>query len=171
MAVFRILPYANMEGTTHLIPEERYGAIFQDLYPRSFLWPQLPEGGDWRVRVPCLITWAANIALPLQSALFSVVLVDGGWRWATVQGVAWTLVVVYAALLASTAMVHSYWRDRKTGLIWDPPVHRRRGGPGHQQQRARRLPRHRAPRHPRRAAVGPAPPRGRQAGLLGLGPT
>ena len=115
VAVFRVLPFSRM---VHQAPEERFGAIFQDLYPKSYLWPQLI--GTWHVWVPCLVAWVANLALPLQSSLFAVVRVDGVWRWAAVQGVVWTLVVLYFAILASVGILHLYWRDRMTGLIWDP---------------------------------------------------
>jgi hypothetical protein len=114
LAIFRILPFRKMVGYT---PDERYGALFQDLYPRSFLWPHLK--GNWHTWVPCLIAWVGNFAVPLQSTLFTPNRVNGGWRWATVQGVAWTLVVLYLALLASVVILYLYWRRRDTGLIWD----------------------------------------------------
>ncbi|KAK4137017.1 hypothetical protein BT67DRAFT_374319 [Trichocladium antarcticum] len=113
--IFRILPFARLASEAR---EEREGAIFQDLYP-SFLWPRLV--GPWNVWVPILVSWLMNFTIPLQSALFTVILVDQSWTWATVQGVAWTLVALYLALLASMVIVWRYWaRLESTGLIWDP---------------------------------------------------
>ncbi|KAJ9155201.1 Protein piccolo [Pleurostoma richardsiae] len=114
--VFRILPFARLASNYKSI---RKGALFQDFYPKSFLWPHIV--GPWQVWVPAVIIWLANITLPLQSSLFTVILVDGEWRWATVQGVAWTLVALYIALLAAAVIQWWYWESHsKTGLLWDP---------------------------------------------------
>ncbi|GAB1311697.1 Phosphoribosylaminoimidazole-succinocarboxamide synthase [Madurella fahalii] len=113
--MFRILPFARLASK---LREEREGALFQDLYT-SFLRPQLV--GPWNVWVPILVTWLMNFTIPLQSSLFTVILVDQTWYWATVQGVAWTLVALYLALLVSTVIVWRYWATLETtGLIWDP---------------------------------------------------
>ncbi|KAK3336644.1 hypothetical protein B0T19DRAFT_378587 [Cercophora scortea] len=114
--MFRILPFVHLASDHE---DEREGAVFEDLYPRSFLWPQLI--GTWHIWVPILIVWLINLTIPLQSSLFTVVLLDGVWKWATVQGVAWTLVALYLALLAATVVLCVYWaRVESTGLIWDP---------------------------------------------------
>lgn len=111
----RILPFARLASEAR---EAREGALFQDLYP-SFLWPRLV--GPWNVWVPLLVTWLMNFTIPLQSSLFTVILVDQTWTWATVQGIAWTLVALYLALLASTVIVWRFWATLETtGLIWDP---------------------------------------------------
>ncbi|KAK4103001.1 hypothetical protein N658DRAFT_331452 [Parathielavia hyrcaniae] len=113
--IFRLLPFARLASN---VPTERDGALFQELYP-SFLWPRLV--GPWNVWVPVLVTWLMNFTLPLQSSLFTVILVEETWTWAAVQGVAWTLVALYLALLASTILVWRYWASLETtGLIWDP---------------------------------------------------
>ncbi|KAK3392971.1 hypothetical protein B0H63DRAFT_443254 [Podospora didyma] len=114
--VFRTIPFVRLASNHR---DERDGALFQDLYPDSFLWPQLI--GTWNVWVPILATWLINFTIPLQSSLFTVIWVDGQWMWATVQGVAWSLVALYLVLLASTVVVWRYWAGLKnTGLIWDP---------------------------------------------------
>ena len=114
--MFRIIPFARLASDE---PEERDGAIFHDLYIKSFLWPRLV--GPWQVWVPTFVVWLMNITIPLQSSLFTVIWVEGAWRWATVQGVAWTLVALYMALFVSTIIVWRYWATmEKTGLIWDP---------------------------------------------------
>ncbi|KAG7291800.1 hypothetical protein NEMBOFW57_001821 [Staphylotrichum longicolle] len=113
--MFRMLPFVRLASEK---PEDRDGALFQELYP-SFLWPRLV--GPWNVWVPVLVTWLISFTIPLQSSLFTVILVDQTWTWATVQGVAWTLVALYLALLASTVIVWRYWASLDTtGLIWDP---------------------------------------------------
>lgn len=113
--MFRMLPFVRLASEK---PEDRDGALFQELYP-SFLWPRLV--GPWNVWVPVLVTWLISFTIPLQSSLFTVILVGQTWTWATVQGVAWTLVALYLALLASTVIVWRYWANLDTtGLIWDP---------------------------------------------------
>ena len=113
--MFRMLPFVKLASENQ---EEREGALFQELYP-SFLWPRLV--GPWNVWVPTLVTWLMSFTIPLQSSLFTAILSDGTWMWATVQGVAWTLVALYLLLLASTIIVWRYWASlENTGLIWDP---------------------------------------------------
>ncbi|KAK3298506.1 uncharacterized protein B0H64DRAFT_453814 [Chaetomium fimeti] len=113
--IFRMLPFVKLASEAQ---EEREGALFQEMYP-SFLRPRLV--GPWNVWVPILVTWLMSFTIPLQSSLFTAVLVDQSWKWATVQGVAWTLVALYLALLASTIIVWRYWANlENTGLIWDP---------------------------------------------------
>ncbi|KAI1357626.1 hypothetical protein F5Y08DRAFT_323868 [Xylaria arbuscula] len=115
-AVFRIFPLSAMASDDRT---ERRNAVFLPLYPKSFLWPQL--FGPWQVWVPTVVVWLMNFTIPLLSSLYTVVLVDGVWRWSTVQGVAWTLVALYVSLLVATVVLFIYWRHRKTGMIqtWD----------------------------------------------------
>lgn len=113
--LIRIRPYARLASAEKI---GRQNAIFDELYPKSFLLPQL--AGTWDIWVPMLITWVMNITLPLQSCLFTVIYVDGNWRWATVQGVAWTLVALYILLTAAIAIELTHWLKGKTGVMWDP---------------------------------------------------
>ncbi|KAI1311187.1 hypothetical protein F5Y03DRAFT_343753 [Xylaria venustula] len=115
-AVFRVFPLSAMASDDR---HERRNAVFLPLYPKSFLWPQL--FGPWHVWVPTVVVWLINFTVPLLSSLYTVVLVDGVWKWSTVQGVAWTLVALYVALLLSTVVLFVYWRDRRTGMVpkWD----------------------------------------------------
>lgn len=136
--IFRILPgllaaiillYAQCIMTTQLrlwpliaLNQNHRGnnknALFMDMYPRSFLWPH--KIGSWGESLPFIITWLMNFTLPLQSCLFTVILVDGKWKWATTQGVAWVLVVLYIVLFTSTFITRRVWRNQRTGLAWDP---------------------------------------------------
>lgn len=115
ITMLRIRPFARLAAADK---ETRLDAIFDDMYPTSFLRPQLV--GTWHVWVPNLITWLMNFTLPLQSCLFTVIYVDGKWKWATVQGVAWALVALYALLLLAISIEMFCWLVGKTGVMWDP---------------------------------------------------
>ncbi|KAK4168657.1 protein piccolo [Cladorrhinum sp. PSN259] len=113
--IFRTLPFVRLASERLA---DRDGAIFQELYP-SFLWPKLV--GPWNVWVPILVTWLMNFTIPLLSSLFTVILADETWTWATCEGVAWALVGLYVLLLISTTITWRYWAMlEQTGLIWDP---------------------------------------------------
>lgn len=113
--MLRMRPFARLAARTRTA---RQDALFDDLYPTSFLRPQLV--GTWRIWVPNLIIWLMNFTLPLQSCLFTPIYVDGNWRWATVQGVAWALVALYILLLSAIVMQLTCWLNGKTGVVWDP---------------------------------------------------
>lgn len=115
VTMLRMRPFARLAAANK---EARLDAIFDEMYPTSFLRPQLI--GTWRIWVPNLITWLMNFTLPLQSSVFTVIYVDGRWRWATVQGVAWALVALYLLLFIAISIELSYWLIGKTGLMWDP---------------------------------------------------
>ena len=116
--VFRIYPFVLLASHR---ADEREKALFQDMYPTSFLRCP-PLIGPWNLWVPVLVMWIANFSIPLQSALFTTVALGDTRYWATIQGVAWVLVAMYLSLFASTAVLWRFWtrRDLNTGLIWDP---------------------------------------------------
>ncbi|KAL2112832.1 hypothetical protein VUR80DRAFT_6403 [Thermomyces stellatus] len=114
LTTYRILPFERMSNED---PNERYGAIFLDLYPRSFLWPRL--AGPAPVKIYAFAAWLMNFSLPLLSALFGMVYVEGDWMWATVQGVAWTLVALYLVYLVGLGILGWFWFRRETGMLWD----------------------------------------------------
>ncbi|KJR82652.1 uncharacterized protein SPSK_03016 [Sporothrix schenckii 1099-18] len=118
--IIRIHPFSRMQALENPHPERRNGAIFDNLYPGLFLWPQVSNTVPWRTRLPLLTLWLTNISVPLQGSLFSVVSAGGDWRWATVQGIAWTLVVFYVCLTAAVITILIDWHIHSTGLIWDP---------------------------------------------------
>lgn len=113
-ASLRTLPFAIMAKDD---PRERYLALFQDLYPTSFLRPQLV--GPWQLMAFDLATWSAAFTVPLQSAAFTCIYVKDEWVWATTQGVVWALVALYAFLFVSTTMLMAFWFRQWTGLRWD----------------------------------------------------
>ncbi|RDW61289.1 hypothetical protein BP5796_11181 [Coleophoma crateriformis] len=113
--VGRISPFALMAMDD---AKDRTNALFLDLYPKSLLWPRC--NGDMMMTTSNLLCWLVIFTIPLQSSLFSAVPVSGGWRWATVQAVAWTLVVIYFLVLVGIISTSILFSKRATGLIWDP---------------------------------------------------
>ncbi|PKS09389.1 hypothetical protein jhhlp_004004 [Lomentospora prolificans] len=114
ITTLRILPFERMSRDD---PLERHGAIFQRLYPKSFLWPHLV--GPMPIKVCIFVTWLLNFTVPLLSTLFGIIYLEGEWIWATVQGVAWTLVVFYIFYLVALGLLAWFWFGRVTGMIWD----------------------------------------------------
>lgn len=111
-AAFWVLPFSAMASDDR---NERRDSVFLPLYPKSFLWPQL--GGPWNIWIPIFNVWLLNFTIPLQSSLFTVILVDGNWVWATVQGVAWTLVALYVSFMLSLVVLFVFWNRRRTGMM------------------------------------------------------
>ncbi|KAI1211823.1 uncharacterized protein F4807DRAFT_378033 [Annulohypoxylon truncatum] len=111
-AAFWVLPFSSMASDDR---NERRDAVFLPLYPKSFLWPQL--GGPWNIWIPIFNVWLLNFTIPLQSSLFTVILVDGNWIWATVQGVVWTLVALYVSFMLSLVVLFVFWNRRRTGMM------------------------------------------------------
>lgn len=120
LAVIRIRPFALMATAIRPGNCNHNGPIFDSLYPHSLLWPPLLDSGTCHTWVPLLGFWLMNLAVPLQSAVFSVVIIDGKMRWATVQGVAWALVGLYSSVAATAFMLLAYSHNRLTGLLCDP---------------------------------------------------
>ena len=115
-AMFRILPFVRLASDKI---EQRERSIYMDLYPAHSLWPKLID--EWEMWMFVFVSWLINFTLPLQSALFTPILVGETWTWGTVQGVAWTLVALYIVLIVSTIITLIEWtRITQTGLLWDP---------------------------------------------------
>lgn len=115
-ASLRIVPFATLAKED---PQERYLALFQNLYPTSFLLPQL--SGSWQLKLFGIATWLANFTVPLLSAAFTCIYVDdqGRWIWAATEGVIWALVALYTILLVATCILMTFWFGHWTGLLWD----------------------------------------------------
>lgn len=110
----RVLPFAAMASED---ARDRYLALFQRLYPSTFLLP--PLAGPWQFKAFSSAAWLALFTVPLQSSVFTCILVDDDWIWATTQGVAWTLVVLYLILTAAAGVLMVFWFGKWTGLMWD----------------------------------------------------
>jgi hypothetical protein len=118
-AVARVLPFTMMTSGNE---KKRYNGLFLSLYNRSLFWPRFDyySAGEHSLCVCSMLLWLVIFTIPLQSSLFSVINVDGTWRWTIVQGVAWTLVAIYFLTLVSVAGIWLYFFRRRTGLLWDP---------------------------------------------------
>lgn len=114
-AVTRITPYTMMAMDD---AQSRGNALFAGATPRSMLYPKWD--GPVSLNISNSFFWLSIFTIPLQSCLFSVIMVDGVWRWATVQGIAWTLVAVYFFILIGTVIMGLFFSRRITGLMWDP---------------------------------------------------
>jgi hypothetical protein len=114
-AITRIMPYALMAMND---ADSRTKALFLGIYPKCFLWPRLDGPGS--IGVANVFFWLTIFTIPLQGCLFAVIPVGGGWRWAAVQGVAWTLVAIYVLVLVATVISGVFFFRRTTGLLWDP---------------------------------------------------
>jgi len=110
-ATTRIMPFLKMAAGD---VDTRTNARYMDLYPKCFLLPRWD--GFW----PNVVFWLTNFTIPLQSCLFSVIPVGNKWRWTAVQGVAWTLVVLYFLIIIATIWTGIFFRRNRTGLKWDP---------------------------------------------------
>ncbi|KAG9241603.1 hypothetical protein BJ878DRAFT_536438 [Calycina marina] len=109
-ATKRMMPFVIMAAGDVASTNARY----MNLYPQSLLWPR------WNGFMPSVLFWFAIFTIPLQSCLFYVVPVGFAWKWIAVQGVAWTLVVLYLLLLVSAIWTGVFFFRKTTGLMWDP---------------------------------------------------
>lgn len=122
-AVYRVMPFAIMGS------ERPCKKVLQGLatLPQSFLLPDFSHfmHGEALVGFALFTIWLSNFfALPLLSCLFQVkwYVIDGegGWRWAAVTAVGWTLIAVYGLLaIGLTSLVLRFIRTW-SGLMWDP---------------------------------------------------
>jgi len=92
--------------------------LFLGLFSRSLLYPNLD--GAMPLKIANSFFWLSVFTIPLQSCLFSVIIVDDVWRWATVQAIAWTLVGVYIFIFVGAVITGLFFFRRTTGLMWDP---------------------------------------------------
>ncbi|ATY61529.1 hypothetical protein A9K55_008737 [Cordyceps militaris] len=110
----RVLPFVALADED---PQQRYLALFADLYPKSLLYPQLV--GPWQVMLFDISTWLALFTVPLLSASFTCIYQSDGWAWAPVPVVVWILVTFYGLLVLSTILVMVFWFGKWTGFAWD----------------------------------------------------
>lgn len=118
-AVRRMVPFVNMAGKSD---RRRSKAMFLRIFPSDFLRPDLDyfKSGNGLIGTCHVSFWLLLLTIPLQSSLFSVRNPGSGWRWSTVQGVAWTLVVIYILVLFAVVALLLWFRRKTTGLTWDP---------------------------------------------------
>jgi hypothetical protein len=123
IALIRIAPFMAMtSGST----KSRSAAQFLNLYPTQFLLPRIEyfRSGQTLLGVCFVIFWLFLFTVPLLGASFGVGFFgpreDGVWRWVAVQGVIWTVIVLYILLIVALSLLLVTLRRSETGLKWDP---------------------------------------------------
>lgn len=121
-AVYRSLPYFCM------VPSHRNHSVLQDvrILPANYLLPDLTffRTGEKLLGLTFMIFWLTSFSVPLLSCLYETqwIMDDGParFRWTTVRGVGWTLVVLYILLCAGVVYCMVRFRRRGSNLLWDP---------------------------------------------------
>ncbi|KAH9205831.1 hypothetical protein DL95DRAFT_528644 [Leptodontidium sp. 2 PMI_412] len=114
-AITRMMPYTMMAMPN---AESRANALFLGIFPRTMLWPRWD--GPFSIDLANSLFWLSIFTIPLQGCLFSVINVDGVWRWTAVQGIAWTLVAIYLLMMIAAVVTALFFFRRNTGVMWDP---------------------------------------------------
>ncbi|KAF9734986.1 hypothetical protein PMIN06_009333 [Paraphaeosphaeria minitans] len=120
VALQRVVPFIAMASGQY---RQRSEAIFLQLYPTQFLFPRIEyfRAGQPVIGVCFFICWVFQWTIPLLASSFNVRydLDRAVWRWVAVQGVIWTVVVLYILLVLSLLVLLVLLR-KPTGLKWDP---------------------------------------------------
>ena len=123
VAIVRVFPFAILASAQHhRNPRALHNAA---LFPSNFLIPNFSffSHGEPLLGICFIIFWLSMFTIPLQSCLFQTryytLEAQNIWRWTSVQGVGWTLFVIYVFLYAALAIVLLRFRHRQTGLKWD----------------------------------------------------
>ncbi|KAL2794317.1 hypothetical protein BJX66DRAFT_304082 [Aspergillus keveii] len=122
-AVYRVMPFASM-GSERPLEKVLQGL---PIVPKNFLLPDLSHmiHGEALVGFSLFTIWLSNIsAVPLLSCFYQVkwAVIDGegGWRWAAVEAIGWTLVAVYGLLAIGLTILMLRFLRTWSGLMWDP---------------------------------------------------
>ncbi|KAF2452427.1 hypothetical protein BDY21DRAFT_329159 [Lineolata rhizophorae] len=123
IAVMRIVPFMSMADHSNTA---RTPGILLDMYPSEFLVPKFQyfRAGQPILGACFVIFWLFPFTIPLLASSYNVRYFTNTspnlWRWVAVQGVIWTVVVLYVFLIfALVLLCLVIWR-RDTGLKWDP---------------------------------------------------
>ncbi|KIW07877.1 uncharacterized protein PV09_01790 [Verruconis gallopava] len=123
IALIRIAPFMAMTLTS---TKARSEAQFLSLYPTQFLLPKIEyfRSGQPILGTCFIIFWLFLFTIPLLGSSFNVRFFgprsDGVWRWVAVQGVIWTVIVLYILLIVALLVLLIHLRRSETGLKWDP---------------------------------------------------
>ncbi|KAF7444728.1 DUF3433 multi-domain protein [Pyrenophora tritici-repentis] len=120
-ALQRLIPFISLYSDSFRLRSE---AVFSRLYPTQFLLPRFEHfrAGHPGVGVFFIIAWLFTWTIPLLASSFNVRydLGRGVWRWVTVQGVIWTVIVLYILLIIALIYLMVFLMRNPTGLKWDP---------------------------------------------------
>jgi hypothetical protein len=122
-AVIRIAPFMAMTSSS---AKSRSEAQFLKLYPTQFLLPKIEyfRSGQPILGACFIIFWLFLFTIPLLGSAFNVRFYgpadNGVWRWVAVQGVIWTIIVLYILLIAALIVLLITLQRSETGLKWDP---------------------------------------------------
>lgn len=120
-ALQRIVPFISMASDSF---HQRSEAVFLRLYPTQFLLPNIQHfrAGHRLVGACYIIFWLFAWSIPLLASAFNVRydLDRTVWRWVAVQGVIWTVIVLYILLIIALCILMFFLYRNPTGLKWDP---------------------------------------------------
>lgn len=121
IALQRIVPFISMASES---PKQRSESVFLALYPMQFLLPKLEhfKAGQPLVGVCYVIFWLFSWTIPLLASSYNVRydLDERVWRWIAVQGILWTVIVLYVLLILALFALLVFLFRKQTGLKWDP---------------------------------------------------
>jgi hypothetical protein len=121
IALQRIVPFISMASES---AHQRSESVFLALYPMQFLLPKIEhfKAGQPLIGACYVIFWLFSWTIPLLAAAFNVRydLDDSVWRWIAVQGVIWTVIVLYILLILALFALMFFLLKKQTGLKWDP---------------------------------------------------
>lgn len=123
VAIKRIAPFLAMSS---LNSTSRSEGPLMPVMPSQFLAPDLHyfKARQMILGVCSVIFWLQIIDLPLIGCLYNVYFYgpqqNGTWTWLAVQGINWTLFVLYLLQFIAVATIAIWINFQKTGLKWDP---------------------------------------------------
>ena len=119
-ALQRVVPFISMASDSF---HRRSEAVFLRLFPTQFLLPNIQHfrAGHRRIGACYIIFWLFSWTIPLLASAFNVRYdIDRSiWRWVAVQGVIWTVVVLYILLIIALLVLMFFLIRNATGLKWD----------------------------------------------------
>ncbi len=121
VALQRVMPFISMASDSF---HQRSEAIFLQLHPMQFLLPNIQHfrAGHRRITICYVAFWLFAWTIPLLACSFNVRYDEDRdiWRWIAVQGVIWTVIVLYVLLVLALIMLFLFLFRNRTGLKWDP---------------------------------------------------
>lgn len=121
IALQRVVPFISMASDSF---HQRSEAIFLRLYATQFLLPNIQHfrAGQPMVGTCYFVFWLFSWTIPLLACAFNVRydLDRSVWRWVAVQGIIWTVAVLYIFLVIALCILMFFLYRNATGLKWDP---------------------------------------------------